>query len=75
MRLYPIRLIKILILLILFIAIFDKIYLQTWHSKIKIIPIERKFPTVLTSNDEFNQISYTLEPFTAKLPHFSDDEA
>ncbi|CAF1005139.1 unnamed protein product [Rotaria sordida] len=75
MRLHPILLIKTLILLILFIAIFDKIYLQTWHSKIKIILIERKLSTVLTSNDEFNQISYTLEPFTAKLPHFSDDEA
>ncbi len=77
MRFHPIRLLKSFIFLILFCILFYPIHNLLRRSNIKSISTEVKLltPLELTSLDEFNQFSYTLEPFIIYLPHFSDDEA
>jgi len=72
MRFYPIRLLKSLIIVILFVVLFHLIDNCSKNSYNESISTQIEVPPLL---DQFIEISYTLEPFTIGLPHFPDDEA
>jgi len=77
MHFHPIRILKSLIFVILFVILFYPIHNLLQHSNTQSVSTEEKVlaPLELTSLDEFNLISYTLDPFKISLPHFVDDEA
>jgi len=77
MHCHPVRLIKSLTILILLFLIFYPMYdlLNHPNTELTSIQVKELTPSILESLDDFNEISYTLEPYTISLPHFSDDEA
>ncbi|CAF4252941.1 unnamed protein product [Adineta steineri] len=74
MRFYRSHSFKFVCISILSIVIIYQIYFLFFCLGDRFSPIRKEY--FFTSiNSEFEEISYTLEPFTIALPHFSDNEA
>ncbi len=73
----PIRLFKLLIVIICIIFSLYEIYYFVFYSiKKPLIKIEKTLSTTLmTLNNDFEEITENLEPFSIRLPNFSDEEA
>ncbi|CAF4428666.1 unnamed protein product [Rotaria sp. Silwood2] len=72
----PIRLFKLFIIVTCVIIITYEIYRLLLRPRNKLSIIKNyDVPSILFSKQDFEQNSYTLEPFYISLPNFSDDEA